>query len=338
MLDSVPATKLRVTPADIERRAALERRKLREMIEFCYTEYCYRAHILDYFGDRHHARQCGTCGNCAPHSAARTPLAGGEMLDETRASGRNRKGSAILSQLTAPRLLNDDENLRVRKLLACASRMKGRFGKNVLAATLRGSAAKNVMQAGLHELSTYGLLKDMRQDDILLYIDALCAARCLRVSSGDYPTISITDLGERVMREQERIQLALTNDGLAKEEEEPLLPHTALQTYNLFRNGHSVEDIASQRELVTNTIEGHLAECIAAGLPVDLTRLVSDSDRAQIEKAIAEHGGEKLKPIHDSLPESITYNMIRFVVEDLRLRKTAKYAVGGLTHDAGGRT
>ena len=209
MLDSVPVTKLRVTPGDIERRAALERRKLREIIEFCYSEYCYRAHILDYFGDRHHARQCGTCGNCAPHSASRTPLAGADILSEVWAPRRNRKNQTAISEPAAPRALTDDENLRVRKILACASRMKGRFGKNMLAATLRGSAAKNVMQAHLNGLSTYGLLKDMKQDDILLYIDALCAGRCLRVSSGEYPTISITDLGNRVMREQERIELAL---------------------------------------------------------------------------------------------------------------------------------
>jgi ATP-dependent DNA helicase RecQ len=87
--------------------------------------------------------------------------------------------------------------------------MKGRFGKAVLAGTLRGSAAKNVMQAHLNELSTYGLLNDMRQDDILQYIDALCVAGCLRVSRGEYPTVSITEPGERVMREQERVQLVL---------------------------------------------------------------------------------------------------------------------------------
>ncbi len=209
MLDNVPATKLRLTPGDVERRAALERRKLREIIEFCYSEYCYRAHILDYFGDRHHARQCGTCGNCAPHSAARAPLAGADTLSELRPLRRNRKNQTAIRKPAVPRALTDDENLRVRKILACASRLKGRFGKNILAATLRGSAAKNVMQAHLNELSTYGLLKDMKQDDILLYIDALCAGCCLRVSSGEYPTISITDLGNRVMREQERIELAL---------------------------------------------------------------------------------------------------------------------------------
>ena len=322
MLDNVRPAKLRVTPADVERRADLERRKLREMIEFCYTEYCYRAAILDYFGDRHHARNCGSCGNCTPRSAARMPLADTEILEDVRAV-RKSKGSSALAKLEQ-RVLNDDENLRVRKILACASRMKGRFGKNMLASTLRGSAAKNVMQARLHELSTYGLLKDMRQDDILLYIDALCAARCLRVSAGEYPTISITELGERVMREQERIELALTDEGPAPDGGEPLLPATALQTHTLFRNGYSVQEIASQRELVVNTIEGHLVDCIATGLPVDLSRLVSASDQAQIEKAIAEHGTEQLKPLRDALPESITYNMIRFVVERQRLVKAAQ--------------
>jgi len=314
MLDSVPATKLRVMPDDVERRAALERRKLREIIEFCYTESCYRAHILDYFGDRHHPRQCGSCGNCSSHSAARTPLTTADMLSDTVVRGPNGKDGRATSRLAVPRALTEDELLRVRKILACASRMRGRFGKNMLAGTLRGSAAKNVMQAHLNELSTYGLLKDMRQDDILAYIDALCAAGCLRISPGEYPTVSITEFGTRVMREQERVELSLTDEGLAKDEEEPLLPSTALQTYTLFRNGHSVEEIAMQRNLVTKTIEGHLIDCMSAGLTVDISKLVSDSDRTQIEKAIAAHGADKLKPIREALPENITYNMIRFVV------------------------
>jgi superfamily II DNA helicase RecQ len=284
------------------------------MIEFCYTEYCYRAHILNYFGDRHHARQCGTCGNCTPDSALRTPLRGDEILEAPPTSGGNRKARLVPSGPVAPRALRDDENLRVRKILACATRMKGRFGKTMLAATLRGSAAKNVMQARLNELSTYGLLRDVPQDETLAYIDALCVAGCLRVSPGAYPTVSITDLGNRVMREQERLELALPEDVQVNDEDDGLLPQTALQTYNLFRNGQSVAEIAAQRNLVANTIEGHLIECISSGLAVDIARLVSESDRSQIEKAIAEHGVEKLKPIRDSLPESITYNMIRFVV------------------------
>ena len=196
MLDSVPAAQLRVDGRDVSRRGELERRKLREMIEFCYTDYCYRAHILNYFGDRHHARQCGTCGNCQPKS---THVAD---VHEPEASP-----SAPVD--LSPRALTDDELLRVRKILACAKRMNGRFGRKMLASTLRGSAAKQVLTARLNELSTYGLLKNMPHDEIQLYIDALITGGCLRVKPGAYPTISTTDLGDRVMREQERIALCL---------------------------------------------------------------------------------------------------------------------------------
>jgi len=190
MLDTAPAPKLRIDPAEVSRRGELERRKLRAMIDFCYTDRCYRAHILNYFGDRKSERLCGTCGNCKPASN------GVEI-------------PAAQDGDSSPRALTADELLRVRKILACAKRMNGRFGKKMLVSTLRGSAAKQVMTAGLNELSTYGLLKDMAQDELESYIEALVEARCLKVKPGAYPTIATTDLGDRVMREQELINLSL---------------------------------------------------------------------------------------------------------------------------------
>jgi superfamily II DNA helicase RecQ len=70
-----------------------------------------------------------------------------------------------------------------------------------------------VITAQLNELSTYGLLRDMANDELEVYIDALIAARCLRVKPGAYPTISTTDVGDRVMREQELIELVLPRSG-----------------------------------------------------------------------------------------------------------------------------
>jgi len=189
MLDPEPAAKLRVDPIDVSRRGELERRKLRSMIDFCYTDHCYRAHILNYFGDRKSERQCGTCGNCKPRIiAAPVPAAPTD---------------------SSPRPLTADELLRVRKILACAKRMNGRFGKTMLISTLRGSKSKQVLTASLNELSTYGLLKDMAADELAAYIDALVEARCLKMKPGAYPTLSTTDLGDRVMREQESINLTL---------------------------------------------------------------------------------------------------------------------------------
>ena len=191
MLDTAPAAKLRVDPGDVSRRGELERRKLRAMIDFCYTDRCYRAHILNYFGDRKSNRECGTCGNCKPNTEA-APISSAPAVSTSRE-------------------LTDDELLRVRKILACAKRMNGRFGKKMLISVLRGSAAKQLLTARLNELSTYGLLRDMANDELEVYIDALIEARCLRVKGGVYPTISTTELGDRVMREQERIQLVLNH-------------------------------------------------------------------------------------------------------------------------------
>ena len=96
------------------------------------------------------------------------------------------------------------------------------------------------------------------------------------------------------------------------------------ETYSLHSQGLSIKEIARRRNCTTGTIEGHLVECLRAEFPVDVARLVSDSDRAQIEKAIAATGAGRLKPIRDSLPESITYNMIRFVIADLQRAMKAK--------------
>jgi ATP-dependent DNA helicase RecQ len=193
--DASPMVPLRVDPRQVAGRADLEKRKLRELIEFCYTEKCYRAHILNYFGDRHHPRECGTCGNCSPSTDRAIP-----------------KSAPVSAPDLTPRIPSDDQLLRVRKILACAKRMNGRFGKKLLAGTLRGSAAKQIVKARLNELSTYGLLRDMAHDELELYIDALIAAGCLKVVGKQYPTISTTELGDRVMREQAQVELSLATD------------------------------------------------------------------------------------------------------------------------------
>ena len=384
MLDEHPVKQLRIRPNDLARRAALEQRKLREMISFCYVENCYRAFILDYFGDRSHALNCGMCGNCLADSkektktpevesvdsqprvadaGARTPPldpptrldrfrmeqtpAGLDLDEELRAQSelRRMREEAELHAASAPqtvvineaRALDDAESLRVRKILACAARMQGRFGKGLLASTLRGSRARNVTQAGLERLSTYGILSDMTQDELLVYIDALVSAGCLTVSTGTYPTVSLTPFGSEVMREREAVSLALpvevfnapraaaaaslsgrASASTAPAADAPPRIGTKDETYALYESGLSIEEISRQRGLTEITVEKHLADCILEGRPFDLARHVTDEDRAAIEITVDLVGTERLKPLRDALPSHITYRMIRFVVADMQ--------------------
>jgi ATP-dependent DNA helicase RecQ len=376
MLDEQPATRLRIRPEDLARRAALEQRKLREMISFCYTEDCYRAFILDYFGDRAHAGRCGTCGNCllrerrgGPESADASPdgslppiepardldrfimkhaPAGLDLEEELAGQSRMRRkreraeGPAAFDSdegdssiaVAEPRELSDEETLTARKILACAARMGGRFGKGMLASTLRGSRSVKLSQAGLDQLSTYGILSGMTQDEILLYVDALVAAGCLHVNAGAYPTVAITQAGGEVMRERESVRLALPAPAYDSpraahapaRDSSPATPRAAAapktntvdETYALYEQGLTVEEICARRGLTEITVEGHLAACILEGRPFDVSQFVTPQDRAEIERAAARLGSERLKPLREALPRHITYRMIRFVVADLQ--------------------
>jgi RecQ family ATP-dependent DNA helicase len=368
MCDERPVSQLRIRPQEIARRAALEQRKLREMISFCYTEDCYRAFILDYFGDPHHAPNCGTCGNCTAQPGAAQaasdersnlpPLEAASSLDrfitkhaptaldldqaldeQTRFRRAREKSEMILDgeaqeiNITEARPLTEEERLLVRKILACAARMQGRFGKAMLASTLSGSRAKNVIQAGLDQLSTYGILDDMTQDELMVYIDALVAAGCLTVTGGAYPTVSLSALGNDVMRERAVVELALQStplSALSVASPSSAAAHTASaatlkkqvstvdETYTLYCEGLSIEEISRRRGLTEITIEKHLADCIMQGRDIDLSQHVRDADRALIEVAVDQLGTQLLKPLRDALPSHINYRMIRFVVADLQ--------------------
>ncbi len=384
LLDETPVQRLRIRPEDLARRAALEQRKLREVISFCYAETCYRAFILDYFGDHTHAANCGTCGVCLPQGKSAgsrafndektAPLDPPTKLDRFRmkhvpvaldleeeldvqsrrrhrrevaedfargdddAFGAHDDGDATFG-ITETRDLSDEEMLRVRKVLACTARMGGRFGKGLLAATLRGSRSAKITQAGLEKLSTYGILRDMTQDEIVAYVDALVAAGCLSVTPGTYPTISLTPAGGEVMRERAVVKLALpsswessdaqrrssasnsrtraSSSSLSGGSAQPG-SSTIDETYALYESGLTIAEMSRQRGLTEMTIEKHLADCILEGRSLDVSRFVSDEDRALIEVAVEQLGTERLRPLRDALPPHVTYGMIRFVIAEMQ--------------------
>ena len=64
ILSRVPVSELNINFQEIERRGLFERKKLRKMIDYAYTDQCLRRFILEYFGERTPRNSCDNCSNC----------------------------------------------------------------------------------------------------------------------------------------------------------------------------------------------------------------------------------------------------------------------------------
>lgn len=86
------------------------------------------------------------------------------------------------------------------------------------------------------------------------------------------------------------------------------------QTFELFKQGLSLEEIAMLRKYTITTLEGHLAAYVATG-DIDINRLVSPEKQSIITKAL--EGFNKavgLNVIKSALPQDISFSEIKYVL------------------------
>jgi ATP-dependent DNA helicase RecQ len=154
-----------------------DRAKLKAVVDYAYGRECRQKIILRYFGDTDFTA-CGACDRCL------------------RVRGK---------KLRPP---TEDELLVVRKALSGVARMchrtKGgfmpRFGRNRVIQVLVGSHGKEVVDAGLNELSTYGLLKQKSTNYLHELFRELEEAELIYSTDGQYPMIGLAELGVAVMQ------------------------------------------------------------------------------------------------------------------------------------------
>jgi uncharacterized protein YpbB len=98
-----------------------------------------------------------------------------------------------------------------------------------------------------------------------------------------------------------------------KAKDESLSADTKTLTYELYKEGKSVEQIAAERKLTTQTIEGHLSFYVSRGIiPVD--ELVKKEKLLLIEPHIINMQDGGLTPIKEKLGESVSFGEIRLAI------------------------
>ena len=84
-------------------------------------------------------------------------------------------------------------------------------------------------------------------------------------------------------------------------------------SFQLFKEGKSIAEIAKLRNLTTGTIEGHLEKYIQSG-KIDINEIVSPEKQELIKNAINKHGASNTDAIKSALPVNIGYGEIKCVI------------------------
>lgn len=145
-----------------------ELEKLQSMVDYCHTESCLQAYILEYFGETG-GHQCGRCGNCTDSRSS---------VDVTK---------------------------EAQMVLSCIVRMGQRFGKTAVAQVLTGSKNKKIIEMKFDKLPTYGILKDMSTKEASEFIEFLISQDLIGVEQGAYPTIFVTPAGKDVLLGKQKV-------------------------------------------------------------------------------------------------------------------------------------
>lgn len=141
---------------------------LQQMVDFVYSNNCYRQYILNYFGEAYD-KDCGNCSNC---------LNEGEVVNKT---------------------------VDAQKVLSCIYRMKQSYGSTMVIDVLRGSKNKKVLQFNFHKLSTYGIMKDYSSDELKTFINTLVSHGYITQGGQNYPILLLNEKSMEILRDKQQV-------------------------------------------------------------------------------------------------------------------------------------
>lgn len=147
-----------------------EQQRLNAMLGLCEITSCRRQVLLRYFGDIL-PEPCGNCDNCL------TPP---DSWDATEA---------------------------VQKALSCVYRTGQRFGAIHVIEVLRGSQNERVISLAHDKLSTWGIGKELSNEEWRAILRQLVARGYLDVDPEGFGTLRLTDQCRAILRGEERLTL-----------------------------------------------------------------------------------------------------------------------------------
>lgn len=220
----------------------------------------------------------------------------------------------------------DPAPVLVKKLLsgvARSERRRGGWGAHAVAGMLRGSTAKKIRNAGLDELSTYGLLSNFRQRDLVRLLDAMQRARLVRQDI--HGCLHLTDRGMEVMvadselapdvaktigRHVEFVDASRRTTSSSSSAGQ--VGDTYLKTLRLHGEGMNYSQIADERGLTESSVLRHFIVLADHGYELEIEADGDDELLDELRTVAADWSpGDELKPLKQKLSIPCSYSELR---------------------------
>jgi hypothetical protein len=152
----------------------------------------------------------------------------------------------------------------------------------------------------LQRISGFGKAKAEKYgDDILEAVESYCSRHNIETNMS-----AITDDPKKQRKEKSTVSATPKTE-------------SRVISFNLYKEGKAVPEIAKERNLAASTIEGHLASFVSTG-EIELDRFVSKEKQSLIKEAAVKHGTESLTALLQNLPDGFTYNEIRMTLASMK--------------------
>lgn len=206
------------------------------------------------------------------------------------------------------------------------------------------------VQALEEDKTLFDLLRTLRKEiseeenvpPYIIFHDSTLSEMCKYLPSSRDAMLSVPGVGEaKYNKYGERfinvIKDYVNEKGISNVMYRPLAPSTDesrvkksalshLVSYEMYREGKSLNEISAERKITLVTVQDHLLRCFQEGHPVDWSAFITSRNEELILEAINKLGASKLRPLKDELPEEIDYFEIKAVI-----CKHGKYGKGGQT-------
>lgn len=146
--------------------------KLNKMIGYCTSTTCLRNYILNYFGE-YHTNDCNNCSAC---------------LKEYKLT---------------------DVTVDSQKILSCIIKTRQRYGASTIIDVLAGSKKESIINAGLDEQSTYGIMSKTKKAAISELITKLIDEEYIHQTEGKYPILEVTQKSYPILKGQKSLTMRL---------------------------------------------------------------------------------------------------------------------------------